>query len=60
MQHFRFHTEHRGLVDVKGKGKLDTYWLTGKEGGVGMLSEIDVEYSNEEGPAYMKDISEKQ
>ena len=28
----RFHTEHRGLVDVKGKGRLDTYWLLGKEG----------------------------
>ena len=27
----RFHTEHRGLVDVKGKGWLDTYWLRGKE-----------------------------
>ena len=45
----RFFTEHRGLVDVKGKvtlsnnknleeqlqGKLDTYWLLGKEGGLG-------------------------
>ena len=58
---FRFHTEHRGLVEVKGKGRLDTYWLMGKEGGVGRWNdnEIDFEYSTEEGPAYMKDISEK-
>ena len=46
---------------MKGKGRLDTYWLIGKEGGVAalMINEIDFEYSNEEGPAYMKDISEK-
>ena len=71
----RFHTEHRGLVDVKvdmmcvalrhsfaflsqGKGRLDTYWLVGKEGGIGKWSDTEYEYSSEEGPAYMKDISE--
>ena len=54
----RFHTEHRGLVDVKGKGRLDTYWLVGKEGGVGKGVSDNDEYSSEEGPAYMKDISE--
>ncbi|KAI5710795.1 hypothetical protein M8J75_011547 [Diaphorina citri] len=27
-----FRTEHRGFVDIKGKGVLDTYWLTCKEG----------------------------
>ncbi|XP_054287526.1 uncharacterized protein LOC129003258 [Macrosteles quadrilineatus] len=27
-----FRTEHRGYVDIKGKGVLDTYWLTCKEG----------------------------
>ncbi|XP_049530681.1 uncharacterized protein LOC125948536 [Anopheles darlingi] len=27
-----FKTEHRGLIDVKGKGLMDTYWLTCKEG----------------------------
>ncbi|KAK5641547.1 hypothetical protein RI129_010094 [Pyrocoelia pectoralis] len=26
-----YKTEHRGLVDVKGKGLMDTYWLTCKE-----------------------------
>ena len=55
----RFHTEHRGLVDVKGKGKLDTYWLHGKEGWVSKWHDMDVAYDTEEGPAYMKDISEK-
>ena len=54
----RFHTEHRGLVDVKGKGRLDTYWLLGKEGEVGKWSHTEVQYSSEEGPAFMKDISE--
>ena len=54
----RFHTEHRGLVDVKGKGRLDTYWLLGKEGGVGKWSDTEYQYSSEEGPAFMKDISE--
>jgi len=56
----RFKTEHRGLVDVKGKGRLDTYWLLGKEGGIGKANELDYEYDTEEGPAYMKDISEMQ
>ncbi|XP_058462598.1 uncharacterized protein LOC131437324 isoform X2 [Malaya genurostris] len=26
-----FKTEHRGLIDVKGKGLMDTYWLSCKE-----------------------------
>ena len=55
----RFHTEHRGLVDVKGKGRLDTYWLFGKEGWTSKWHESDMDYDTEEGPAYMKDISEK-
>jgi len=29
-----FIIEHRGLVDVKGKGLMDTYWLTCKMGGI--------------------------
>lgn len=27
-----YRTEHRGLVEVKGKGMMDTYWLMAKEG----------------------------
>lgn len=27
-----YRTEHRGLVEVKGKGLMDTFWLTCKEG----------------------------
>lgn len=27
-----YKTEHRGFVEVKGKGMLDTYWLMAKEG----------------------------
>ncbi|XP_075237672.1 uncharacterized protein LOC142333932 [Lycorma delicatula] len=29
-----FKIEHRGFVDIKGKGVLDTYWLTCREGGI--------------------------
>ncbi|XP_002074778.3 uncharacterized protein LOC6652499 [Drosophila willistoni] len=34
-----FKTEHRGLIDVKGKGLMSTYWLTCKDGPVKMLRE---------------------
>ncbi|XP_023724757.1 uncharacterized protein LOC111873908 isoform X2 [Cryptotermes secundus] len=37
-----FRTEHRGLVDVKGKGLMDTYWLTCKDGGITRSSDFDV------------------
>ncbi|XP_063917238.1 uncharacterized protein LOC135132949 isoform X2 [Zophobas morio] len=36
-----YRTEHRGLVDVKGKGLMDTYWLTCKEGGANRSVEMD-------------------
>ncbi|GLH12247.1 Atrial natriuretic peptide receptor B [Gryllus bimaculatus] len=36
-----FRTEHRGLVDVKGKGLMDTYWLTCKDGGIARATELD-------------------
>ncbi|XP_050503628.1 soluble guanylate cyclase gcy-33 [Diabrotica virgifera virgifera] len=36
-----YKTEHRGLVDVKGKGLMDTYWLTCKEGGLNRTVEMD-------------------
>ena len=53
------HTEHSGLVVVKGKGRLDTYWLSGKEGWLATWYENEMVYSMEEGPSYMKDILEK-
>ncbi|CAH0384976.1 unnamed protein product [Bemisia tabaci] len=37
-----FRTEHRGFVDIKGKGVLDTYWLLCKEGGSNRLVESPV------------------
>ncbi|XP_025836512.1 uncharacterized protein LOC108736041 [Agrilus planipennis] len=43
-----YKTEHRGLVEVKGKGLLDTYWLTQKEGGLNRIVEM-------EAPTYMQD-----
>ncbi|RZC42938.1 uncharacterized protein BDFB_008937, partial [Asbolus verrucosus] len=36
-----YRTEHRGLVDVKGKGLMDTYWLTCKEGAVNRTVEME-------------------
>uniref|UniRef100_A0A1B0FK48 guanylate cyclase n=1 Tax=Glossina morsitans morsitans TaxID=37546 RepID=A0A1B0FK48_GLOMM len=35
-----FKTEHRGLIDVKGKGLMSTYWLTCKDGPVKIREEI--------------------
>ncbi|XP_055911221.1 uncharacterized protein LOC129945467 isoform X3 [Eupeodes corollae] len=35
-----FKTEHRGLIDVKGKGLMSTYWLTCKDGPVVQREEI--------------------
>ncbi|KAL5277429.1 hypothetical protein ACFFRR_002584 [Megaselia abdita] len=35
-----FKTEHRGLIDVKGKGLMSTYWLTCKDGPVTVREEI--------------------
>ncbi|XP_017044805.2 LOW QUALITY PROTEIN: uncharacterized protein LOC108090572 [Drosophila ficusphila] len=35
-----FRTEHRGLIDVKGKGLMSTYWLTCKDGPVRVREEI--------------------
>ncbi|XP_046389564.1 uncharacterized protein LOC124158484 [Ischnura elegans] len=44
-----FTTEHRGLVDVKGKGLMETYWLTGKIGGIGRAAELDT-------PGFFEDV----
>ncbi|XP_063237909.1 uncharacterized protein LOC134539652 [Bacillus rossius redtenbacheri] len=35
-----FRTEHRGFVEVKGKGVLDTYWLACKEGGISRPADL--------------------
>ncbi|KAG8328812.1 hypothetical protein J6590_101166 [Homalodisca vitripennis] len=36
-----FYMELRGQMEIKGKGIMNTYWLTGKEGGVGSSTEIE-------------------
>ncbi|XP_055303839.1 uncharacterized protein LOC129569215 isoform X2 [Sitodiplosis mosellana] len=49
-----FKTEHRGLIDVKGKGLMNTYWLTCREGPIKKREEIswfaDVE------PVFLKNL----
>ncbi|CAH1108442.1 unnamed protein product [Psylliodes chrysocephalus] len=47
-----YKTEHRGLVDVKGKGLMDTYWLTCKEGGQNRTMEMDA-------PAFLEEEEEE-
>ncbi|KZC06433.1 Atrial natriuretic peptide receptor 1 [Dufourea novaeangliae] len=37
-----FKIVHRGLVDVKGKGLMDTYWLECKDGGIARAAELDL------------------
>uniref|UniRef100_A0A1B6MQA4 guanylate cyclase n=1 Tax=Graphocephala atropunctata TaxID=36148 RepID=A0A1B6MQA4_9HEMI len=44
-----FRTEHRGFVDIKGKGVLDTYWLTCKEGGIARNEQLDT-------PTFFRDV----
>lgn len=55
-----FRTEHRGLIELKFKGLVDTYWLLGKEGGVGHKEGLDSdqEYDINEGPEYMKELTD--
>ncbi|XP_049809324.1 adenylate cyclase type 5 [Schistocerca nitens] len=48
-----FRTEHRGLVDVKGKGLLDTYWLTCKEGGISRSAHLST-YLTDTQPVFMR------
>ncbi|OAD54421.1 Atrial natriuretic peptide receptor 1 [Eufriesea mexicana] len=44
-----FKIVHRGLVDVKGKGLMDTYWLECKDGGIGRAAEISL-------PPFFEDV----
>ncbi|XP_049777022.1 atrial natriuretic peptide receptor 1-like [Schistocerca cancellata] len=37
-----FYTEYRGVMEVKGKGLMDTYWLTGKECKQGSYINIEI------------------
>ena len=49
------------MVEVKGKGMLDTYWLIAKEGGITALGDAadgDSADCEDNTPAYMKDITE--
>lgn len=50
-----FKTEHRGLVFVKGKGEMDTYWLTCKDGGLPKRPTPPPSYDDYH-PPYMKRI----
>ena len=50
-----FKMEHRGLVFVKGKGQMDTYWLKCKDGGLPKRNPPDTYYSKRQ-PCYLKRI----
>uniref|UniRef100_A0A182MSC3 Guanylate cyclase domain-containing protein n=1 Tax=Anopheles culicifacies TaxID=139723 RepID=A0A182MSC3_9DIPT len=51
-----FKTEHRGLIDVKGKGLMDTYWLTCKEGATPNNSHGEVAWFADMKPVLISDI----
>lgn len=54
-----FRTEHRGLIELKSKGLVDTYWLVGKEGGITHRDDYtEQQYDVNEGPDYLKELSE--
>ncbi|KAG6799329.1 receptor-type guanylate cyclase gcy-8 isoform X4 [Apis mellifera caucasica] len=44
-----FKIVRRGLVDVKGKGLMDTYWLECKDGGIARAAELDL-------PSFFEDV----
>ncbi|KAK9496336.1 hypothetical protein O3M35_013354 [Rhynocoris fuscipes] len=55
-----FKTEHRGFVDIKGKGVLDTYWLLSKDGGLKRNTEKDLaEYADDHEPIYMRRLRQR-
>ncbi|RZF48590.1 hypothetical protein LSTR_LSTR012551 [Laodelphax striatellus] len=56
-----FKMEHRGFVDIKGKGVLDTYWLTCKEGPFAKSAhqESDAYYASADPePVFMRQLRE--
>jgi len=47
--------EHRGSMEIKGKGSMETYWLTGKEGGLPRFLELETPGFMDD-PEYFRDI----
>ncbi|KAK9744756.1 Adenylate and Guanylate cyclase catalytic domain [Popillia japonica] len=55
-----YKTEHRGLVDVKGKGLMETFWLTCKEGGFNKYDpDTDNTQDEDVEPIFMRRIREE-
>ncbi|XP_012256293.1 receptor-type guanylate cyclase daf-11 isoform X2 [Athalia rosae] len=55
-----FRIEHRGLVDVKGKGLMDTYWLECKDGGIARAAELDLpSFFEDVRPVFMRRLREE-
>ncbi|XP_012274862.1 uncharacterized protein LOC105696740 [Orussus abietinus] len=55
-----FNTERRGLVDVMGKGFLETHWLISKEGGIIGMNDLDMPTSFEDvRPVFMRRLREE-
>lgn len=55
--HGCFKCEHRGAIDIKGKGMVDSYWLLSKEGGISRPEdEKEGSYNDSGEPEYMKDL----
>ncbi|XP_035705961.1 uncharacterized protein LOC110846821 [Folsomia candida] len=57
-----FRVEHRGLIEVKGKGMLETYWLCGKDGVFTRSVELDTpgffENNHEPDALWMMDVND--
>ncbi|PBC26595.1 Atrial natriuretic peptide receptor [Apis cerana cerana] len=49
-----FKIVRRGLVDVKGKGLMDTYWLECKDGGIARAAELDLPSFFEDKPTQVR------
>ncbi|XP_034946269.1 uncharacterized protein [Chelonus insularis] len=55
-----FKIQHRGLVDVKGKGLMDTYWLECKDGGIARAAELDLPtFFEDVRPVFMRRLREE-